>query len=144
LATGEGATGGGVSVQFPLPSYQNAADVPDSANPGGTKGRGVPDVAGDADPNTGYTIRVDGDTTVIGGTSAVAPLWAALIARFNQALGHPVGFAQPVLYANPAGFNDITSGNNGAYQAGTGWDPCSGMGSPKGSALLAAFQVPST
>jgi len=143
LATSEGATGGGISTQFPLPSYQTSAGVPVSANPGGTAGRGVPDVAGDADPNTGYTIRVDGETTVIGGTSAVAPLWAALIARFNQALGHPVGFAQPVLYKSPTGFTDITSGNNGAYTAVAGWDPCSGLGSPKGTALLAAFQSPS-
>jgi kumamolisin len=139
LASGEGAGGGGISVQFPVPSYQASAGVPVSANPGGGPGRGVPDVAGDADPATGYTIRVDGETTVIGGTSAVAPLWAGLFARLNQALGHPVGFAQPVLYQHPAAFTDITSGNNGAYQAGPGWDPCSGLGSPKGTAILAAF-----
>ena len=95
---GDGAGGGGVSVQFPLPSYQTDAGVPVSANPGGQAGRGVPDVAGDADPNTGYSMRADGQDTVVGGTSAVAPLWAGLVARLNQALGSPVGFrARPSL-----------------------------------------------
>jgi kumamolisin len=139
---GDGAGGGGVSVQFPLPSYQTDAGVPVSANPGGQAGRGVPDVAGDADPNTGYSIRADGQDTVVGGTSAVAPLWAGLVARLNQALGSPVGFVHASLYATPGSFRDITSGNNGAYQAGPGWDPCTGLGSPDGNAILTALQAP--
>jgi kumamolisin len=134
---GDGATGGGVSRQFPLPSYQSAAKVPDNVD-SNQPGRGVPDVCGDADPQTGYTIRVDGADETIGGTSAVAPLWAGLIARLNQELGAPIGFAQPRLYPllGSAGFHDITQGDNGQYSAGPGWDACTGLGSPDGSALL--------
>ena len=131
-----GATGGGVSETFPLPAYQANAHVPVSVNPSKFKGRGVPDVSGDADPQTGYQIRVDGRSAVFGGTSAVAPLWAALIALLNQQLGSPRGFWNPALYAAPAGaFRDITSGNNGAYKAGAGWDACTGLGSPNGQGL---------
>ena len=143
---GSDAGGGGISVVFPLPDYQLNANVPPSANPGGQVGRGVPDVCGDADPDTGYLIRVDGQDITIGGTSAVAPLWAGLIALLNQALGQPVGFLQPFLYS-PAGtsaLNDITSGSNGAYAAGPGWDPCSGLGSPDGADLLTNLQVASS
>jgi kumamolisin len=130
------ATGGGVSDTFALPSYQASARVPDNAD-SGKPGRGVPDVAGDADPDTGYTIRVDGADETIGGTSAVAPLWAGLTALLNQALGSPLGFAQPRLYAllGSTAFHDITSGSNGSYSAGPGWDACTGLGSPAGSAL---------
>ncbi len=136
-----GATGGGVSTTFALPSYQSAAGVPTVAGTSQT-GRGVPDVAGDADPNTGYQVRVDGQDMVVGGTSAVAPLWAGLIALINQKLVQPVGFLNPLLYGSLADqglFNDIGSGANGAYTAGPGWDPCTGWGSPKGAALLQAL-----
>ncbi len=135
-----GATGGGVSATFPLPSWQANANVPPSVNPGNYKGRGVPDVAGDADPLTGYQVDVDGSNAVVGGTSAVAPLWAGLIALFNQALPNSVGYLNPNLYGKIAAaagtFHDITSGNNGAYQAGPGWDPCTGWGSPNGAVIL--------
>jgi kumamolisin len=143
LAAGGGATGGGISDQFPLPGYQSGAGVPPSANPGGETGRGVPDVAGDADPATGYSVRVDGQDLVVGGTSAVAPLWAGLVARLNHALGAPVGFMHGRLYepAVAATFRDITSGTNGAYAARPGWDACTGLGSPDGAALLAALQA---
>ena len=136
LANKEGATGGGVSNVFALPSWQANAHVP--APSVSTGGRGVPDVSGDADPMTGYTIRVDGETTVIGGTSAVAPLWAGLVAVANQQLGTQVGFIQPALYAAKAAsaFNDITQGNNGAFSAGPGWDACTGLGSPIASKLI--------
>ena len=97
LASGEGATGGGVSTLFPLPAWQKSSKVPASTTSAG--GRGVPDVAGDADPSTGYEVRVDGQTTVIGGTSAVAPLWAGLIALANQQNGVAAGFVNPALYA---------------------------------------------
>jgi len=142
LATNDGATGGGISDFFALPTFQAGAKVPPSANPGNHVGRGVPDVAGDADPATGYVTRVDGQPDVIGGTSAVAPLWAGLIARINQKLQTPVGYANPLLYgaATKAGaFDDITSGNNGAYTAGPGWDACSGLGTPIGATLLSAL-----
>ena len=86
---------------------------------------------------------VDGKSAVIGGTSAVAPLWAGLIARLNQSLGKPVGYLNPVIYAlsaNSGAFNDITSGNNIGYQAGPGWDACTGWGSPNGAQLLQALK----
>jgi len=131
-----GATGGGVSEFFPLPAYQQSSKVPVSVNPGNFKGRGVPDVAGDADPSSGYQIRVDGRDAVFGGTSAVAPLWAALIALVNQRRGRPLGYLHPLLYPVAArGCRDITTGNNGAFTARTGWDACTGLGSPNGTAL---------
>jgi kumamolisin len=135
-----GATGGGVSRQFALPSYQTSAKIPDNVD-SGSPGRGVPDVCGDADPATGYTIRVDGAEETIGGTSAVAPLWAGLIARLNQELGAPLGFVQPRLYGLLGGsaFHDITQGNNGSYTAGPGWDACTGLGSPDGTELAGAL-----
>ena len=131
------ATGGGVSEAFPLPDYQNSAGIPPSVNPGGAVGRGVPDVSGDADAQTGYVVRVDGIDSVSGGTSAVAPLWAALVALLNQAKGKRLGFVNPALYALPNGsFRDITVGDNGAYQARSGWDACTGLGSPDGARLV--------
>ena len=133
------ATGGGVSDFFAVPTYQTPTGIPVSANGGNHRGRGVPDVAAVADPNTGYQVRVDGQDTVIGGTSAVAPLWAGLIALMNQKLGHNVGFLNPIIYAPANGasvFRDITSGNNGAYTAKAGWDSCTGWGSPNGTTLL--------
>jgi kumamolisin len=99
-----------------------------------------------ADPRTGYRVRVDGVDLVIGGTSAVAPLWAALVARMVQATGRPLGLLQPRLHdAVPAGapapgFRDITTGTNGAYAAGPGWDACTGLGVPDGTALLAGLR----
>ncbi len=141
LAVGEGASGGGVSELVPLPGYQAQSAVPKAPN--GFSGRGVPDVAGDADPETGYRVFVHGRETVIGGTSAVAPLWAALLARINEALGIPVGYPNPVLYSAKAlpTFRDVTVGNNGGYAAGPGWDPCTGLGTPNGNALLASLRA---
>jgi len=144
---GQGATGGGVSDTFGVPSWQAVAGVPARAGTAGGTGRGVPDVAGCADPATGYQVLVDGQRMVVGGTSAVAPLWAALVCRLAQSIGQPFGLLQPALYAgvtagqSPAGFQDITSGNNGAYAAGPGWDACTGLGSPDGTALLSAIQA---
>ncbi len=132
LTAQEGATGGGVSALFPLPTWQANANVPGS-------GRGVPDVAGDADPATGYQVRVDGQNQVIGGTSAVAPLWAGLIALANQANGRDAGFVNPTLYGAPSAFRDITKGNNGGFTAKPGWDACTGLGSPHGTAIIAAL-----
>ena len=137
-----GATGGGVSDVFALPTWQVGAGVPPSANPGGRSGRGVPDVAGDADPLTGYQVLVDGKQFVIGGTSAVAPLWAGLIVLLNQQLGHPAGYLNNVLYSLPktaGAFHDIVDGNNGAYSARAGWDACTGLGTPDGAKLLSVL-----
>lgn len=138
--SGGGGTGGGVSARFARPAYQSAAGVP--AGPKGG-GRGVPDVAADADPNSGYLVVVDGSTEQIGGTSAVAPLWAGLVAAINAGAPQPVGFALPVLYGNPARFNDIVTGDNKigsvGFAAGPGWDACTGLGTPIGAALLALF-----
>jgi kumamolisin len=140
-----GATGGGVSETFPIPSWQANANVPPSDNPGNFIGRGLPDVSGDADPATGYQVQVDGSSFAVGGTSAVAPLWAGLIALLNQSLGVSVGYLNPNLYQSLAGdpgtFQDITSGNNGDYSAGPGWDPCTGWGSPNGATLLQALSA---
>jgi kumamolisin len=147
---GNGGTGGGVSNFFARPRYQAKAKVPKS--PKGKAGRGVPDVAGDADPNTGYQVTlVGGEKEVIGGTSAVSPLWAGLIALVNQKLaklGKPAaGFLNPVLFkVSPASgvFHDIVTGTNdieglGKYRARKGWDACTGLGTPDGAKLLAAL-----
>jgi kumamolisin len=132
-----GASGGGISSFFATPTWQAHLSAQTST---GTVAplsmRGVPDVAGDADPQTGYEVRIDGSGTVIGGTSAVAPLWAALIARINQINGKPTGFVNPALYANPNALCDITKGNNGAFAATVGWDACTGLGTPDGAALV--------
>ncbi len=144
-STGGGATGGGVSNVFPLPTWQTGFDVPAPTVQGG--GRGVPDVSGDADPNTGYNILVDGETGVFGGTSAVAPLWAGLVARINQQLanqqaGKSLGFLNPLIYTQAVegeGFNDVTEGNNGAFSAAPGWDACTGLGTPDGVRFDAAL-----
>jgi kumamolisin len=135
-----GATGGGVSVDYPLPSYQAKAGVP------GGKMRGVPDVAGNADPNTGWLVPVDvGGNSVIGGTSAVAPMWAAIVAYLKQSLGTATLFTtfNATLYALTAGaMRDVTSGNNGTYTAKAGYDCCTGLGTPNVAKLLAAMQAP--
>lgn len=145
----DSSTGGGISAVFSIPTWQSSAHVPPTANPGGKIGRGIPDVAGDADPATGYQVFVDGQKAVFGGTSAVAPLWAGLIAIINQQLGQPVGFLNPALHhlsASSKAFYDITSGNNvssserGAYQSQKGWDPCTGLGSPNGENLMNALK----
>jgi len=152
-ASNQGAGGGGVSDQYPVPSWQASAGVPGraggssagrggSSGSSGSSGRGVPDVAGNADPTTGYQIYSGGKAQVVGGTSAVAPLWSALVSRLAEATGQRFGLLQPALYAGVTpgtdvpGFRDITSGNNGAYAAGPGWDACSGLGSPDGTVLL--------
>ena len=135
-----GATGGGVSNIFPLPTWQANSKVPKPTDPAG--GRGVPDVAGDADPASGYVVRVDGKTLVIGGTSAVAPLWAGVIAVANQQNGKSAGFIQPAIYGTQgtAAFRDIVQGNNGSFVASTGWDACTGLGSPIAPQLIKAIR----
>jgi kumamolisin len=137
------ATGGGVSKLYNLPPWQSRLKITARGKlPTPLKMRGVPDVAGDADPNSGYNVSIDGNITVIGGTSAVAPLWAGLIALLNQNLGRPLGHVNPKLYSLKSGFRDITEGNNGAYEAQIGWDACTGLGTPIFPQLLAALQSP--
>lgn len=142
------ASGGGVSIHFPLPDYQKEVGVPRLPAEGaygkrkaGFAGRGVPDVSGNADPLTGYRLYILGKWYVDGGTSAVAPLWAALLIKLNQALGHRIGSMHGLLYGPGAVSvcRDVTKGNNGFYSAKPGWDSCTGLGSPDGTGLLQAL-----
>ena len=134
-------TGGGVSNLFDLPDWQAQADVPNRFGKA-EKGRGVPDVAANADENTGYQILMNGKTAFVGGTSPATPLWAALVCRLAQKVGRPFGLLQPLIYRNlttgqvSAGFRDIVAGDNGSYAADPSWDPTTGLGSPDGTALL--------
>jgi kumamolisin len=147
-------SGGGVSRFFALPAYQQGGQVPAAKNPAGPVRRGVPDVAGNAAVESGYRVLCDGQwfpdprhtppLPPVGGTSAVAPLWAGLAALINESLSRSVGFLNPTLYrlpASAAAFRDITSGNNGDYAAVIGWDPCTGLGSPDGEKLLEALRT---
>jgi len=130
----DSAGGGGVSEFFALPDYQKNAGVPPSPM-SKFVGRGVPDVAGNADPSSGYKVLVGGQSMVIGGTSAVAPLMAGLIALANEKNKNQAGFINPKIYAAPAKFcRDITIGDNDTttkklgFKAKVGWDPCTGLG----------------
>ena len=153
LSGGKGATGGGVSDHFAVPDYQKGLDIR-SVNPGHHAGRGGPDVASIADPDTGIWIYADGNFFHDGGTSAAAPAWAALATRINQKLGRNVGFYNTLIYdtLGPSdAFHDITKGKNTAsfvvvadkdipthlgYDAHEGWDMTTGWGSPDGTNLL--------
>jgi uncharacterized repeat protein (TIGR01451 family) len=141
---GNGAGGGGVSGVWPIPSWQsNVPTVYSKTN------RNVPDVALDADPNTGYAIFFQGQWQIFGGTSCAAPLWAAFTACVNQARAAagnaPLGFANPILYAIGNGmsyttdFHDVTTGNNLFYNAGAGYDNATGWGSFNGANLYASL-----
>jgi subtilase family serine protease len=156
-----GAGGGGTSSIWSIPSYQSGAAA--SLHVGQSGSREVPDVAADADPNTGYIVYWNGSGAdvasaagwqAIGGTSASAPLWAALLADINASSachGSPVGFANPALYraagtAYGSDFNDITSGNNdllglngGRFAAGPFYDMASGLGTPQAGGLAATL-----
>jgi kumamolisin len=135
------ATGGGVSNLFDLPAWQARVKVPNRFGKQ-EKGRGIPDVAANADGDTGYQIVINGNSACVGGTSAATPLWAALICRMAQKAGRPFGLLQPLIYKNhehgnvTQGFRDIVSGDNGSYAAAPGWDPNTGLGSPDGAALF--------
>ncbi len=147
-----GGTGGGISAFFPVPIYQTGPGIslPTSANPGATPGRAVPDISGNADPRTGYKVRVGGTDITVGGTSAVAPLWAGLAALMNESLQSQVGFLNTLLYsqvvATPGALRDITQGHNditglvGGYQSGAGWDACTGLGTPNGAVIMGAIR----
>jgi len=130
---GEG-TGGGYSTIFPVQAFQIGAPAAPAGTQYGT-GRMVPDVTANGDPNSGYNVVVHGQATSVGGTSAVAPLYAGLFAAF----GTKLGFVTPKLWQNQTAFNDITQGSNGFYSAGPGPDACSGIGSPIGTSVAALF-----
>jgi kumamolisin len=136
-------TGGGISDQFDRPAYQANANLPGSVNDHKVR-RGVPDVAGNADPRSGYRTVVGGMGGTIGGTSAVAPLWSGLFALINEACGKPVGFVHPLLYGNPTVFRQITEGDNKdgqiGYSAGAGWNACTGLGAPDSAKMLDMFK----
>jgi kumamolisin len=144
------ATGGGISDVFTtVPAWQANANLPPSVNDGHT-GRGIPDVAGNADSASGYNLIVDGQPTQgpVGGTSAVAPLYAGLVALLNANLPAPVGYLNTTLYSNPGVCEDINDGVSNAtygapgYTSGPGWDACTGLGSINGSQLLAVLKAP--
>ena len=136
-----GASGGGVSAHFPVPAWQKGLKATASGGKATPLGmRGVPDVAGNADPESGYRIRVHGQDTVVGGTSAVAPLWAGLIARINAARNTPLGYLNPRLYATSGICRDVVQGNNGSFYAAPGWDACTGLGAPNGTRLAALIR----
>lgn len=132
-----GATGGGVSTIFALPAYQKNSNVP------GSKHRGVPDVAAVADPETGCSIvNTDGLMYVFGGTSMVAPMWAAIYVELSQALGDAAGVDLLALVYSLKGWSrDITVGNNGTFVARPGYDCDTGNGVPDVAKLLAAIQA---
>jgi kumamolisin len=150
-----GSTGGGISARFAVPQYQATIKLPQRNNTG-TTGRGVPDIAGNASPYSGYLQVLNGKKPQpIGGTSAVAPLYAGLMARINSNLGSPAGYLNTTLYSLPASmFRDIVGAPGPAnndyngvkgYPAGPGWDACTGLGSVDGLALqkaLAAVKTP--
>lgn len=143
---GRGAGGGGISQLWDVPDYQKGLEMPPNANNTGKPGRGVPDVAGNADPRSGYIIRVGGQEGAIGGTSAVAPLYAALHVRLTEGVGKPIGNLNPFFYKNGETrgvFNDITAGNNNGYETKPGWDPVTGWGSINGTKLLDALKADS-
>jgi kumamolisin len=144
---GDGVTGGGVSEIFARPSWQDSAGVPASISTGFI-GRGVPDIAGNADPASGYPVFINGQSVgPIGGTSATAPLYAGLIASINTSRGRPVGYLNVNLYALAGAFvfRDIADGRSNAsgstpgYTSHAGWDACTGLGSIDGTALLSGL-----
>ncbi|WP_235296165.1 S53 family peptidase [Portibacter marinus] len=136
-------SGGGFSTIWDLPVYQKSHMPPHLHH--GHK-RGIPDVAANASTFPGILVYVGDSQQIAMGTSAATPLWAALIARINQALNEKgfrnMGFANPIFYHKDVkvAFNEIDDGGNGAYKAGSGWDPCTGLGSPNGTVLLAAVK----
>lgn len=123
----DGGTGGGYSTIFPVQSFQIGAPT--------GPGRMVPDISANADPNTGYTIVVGGYQYIIGGTSAVSPLYSG----FFAACGKKLGFITPKLWQNQSSFIDIKTGSIGGYSAKVGPDACTGLGVPKGAAIAALF-----
>jgi kumamolisin len=142
---GYGASSGGVSTIYNLPSYQSnlQTTVYPNGSPIALSKRGVPDISAVADPLTGYQFYFGTSNTFQpngGGTSAVAPMYAGLFARINQLTGKRIGFLNSIFYSNTSAFNDITIGNNAylspqGYSATIGWDAVTGLGSPIGTEI---------
>ncbi|UYB51035.1 S53 family peptidase [Xanthomonas sp. AM6] len=133
-------TGGGQSRVFARPRWQQGLALHGTqaaAQP--LNMRGVPDVAANADAETGYYVHIDGRPAVMGGTSAAAPLWAALLARIYGMNGGRRLFLPPRLYAVADACRDIVGGSNGGFRAGPGWDACTGLGVPDGGRIAAAL-----
>ena len=151
----DGAGGGGISSIWPMPSWQQGPGVISRYSSGRpchlARGycREVPDLSASADPRRGYVIYFNGHWTLVGGTSAAAPLCAALVTDIGSRQAPPAraGFLNPLLYSLPTGtFNDIRRGNNdytgthhGRYPATRWYDMASGLGSPIGPNLAAAL-----
>lgn len=139
---GLSGTGGGISDCFPVPDYQSNLALPHSVNDGAVR-RGVPDVAAAAASSPGYRIVFNGTEVVKDGTSAAAPLWAGLVAIANAQRGTPIGFLNSALYGSSGCFRTITTGDNRVagkgYDAGPGWNACTGLGVPKGAEIIAAL-----
>ncbi len=136
-----GATGGGISDFFGVPARQHGLSAEGDV---ALTRRGVPDIAGAADPETGYLVRWAGSDGCVAGTSAVAPLWSALVARIAARAGRNIGCFLPLLYRNPSACNDIVSGSNHwrsvpGFAAKPGWDACTGLGSPDGQRIAELF-----
>lgn len=130
------ASGGGFSRRAQRPEWQRRA-----AAAHGPDGRGVPDVAAKADVTSGWEMCIAGERIRMGGTSSAAPMWAALLARLNACLGSRIGWITPLLYRDAfrSALTDITSGDNGTWACCRGWDPLTGLGTPRGDLLLAAL-----
>jgi subtilase family serine protease len=141
------SSGGGFSRFYQMPFYQKL--LPIAVQQQFNNHRGVPDVSADADPNTGLPVYLDGQWSLAGGTSASAPVWAAVAAIANQIAGHPLGFINPGLYKLATSatyqqdFHDITQGNNSnpqagvkGYSAAVGWNPVTGLGTPNAEYLI--------
>ncbi|MBS2000803.1 MAG: S8 family serine peptidase [Cyanobacteria bacterium SZAS LIN-5] len=143
--SGNGATGGGRSLKTPVPDYQEGVKMPDNMNNPAFKGRGVPDIAANGDPRSGWNTFTDDGVQAIGGTSASAPAEAVAAAVVSQGTGKPTGFWNPTLYrlgkSNPEVYRDVTIGNNTdegvkGYSAGPGWDATTGWGSVNISKMI--------
>ncbi len=144
-----GATGRGVSTVFEAPSWQANAGIPKTGQ--GFAGRAIPDVVADASPTTGYEVEIDGESMVVGGTAASAPLWAGFIALLNQGIGHNIGFLNEKLYTKlgPAsvfrridqpGTKQEDSVSKNSPSQSSGWSALTGWGSPDGQKLLDALR----
>ncbi|UUE97746.1 S53 family peptidase [Xanthomonas hortorum pv. pelargonii] len=133
--------GGGQSKFFARPAWQKNLLLTDEQHHSQQLGmRGVPDVAANADAQTGYYLHINGQPAVMGGTSAAAPLWAALLARIYAVNHDQPSFVVPRLYGQPDAFRDIVDGDNGGFRASAGWDANTGLGVPDGARLTALLK----
>jgi kumamolisin len=154
-------SGGGISASVALPSWQSGLTTTtitasSTGTPTTLPRRAIPDISAPADPATGYAFYYNGTDSAqgslasgVGGTSASAPLLAGIWARLNRLLGKRIPFNMSTWYSNSSLFNDITSGNNRnglttGYTTTSGWDPVTGLGSPKADQIYKYFHTGST